>query len=180
MIPTRTRALQAAVELVGTAGLRALTHAKVDEHAALPKGSTSNSFRSRAALLSGVSDWIVQQEMQMIRSTLEPATVDELIDVLCDLIDFTCGPNRTLTTARLVLFMEASHNVALRKQISQARALMEASIIEALSRLGAREPQIAATAVMACAEGIILHRIARHEAAPARPILQLVVRAAFS
>jgi len=63
MTPTKTRALDAAIDLVGTHGLRALTHARVDERAELPKGSTSNYFRTRAALLSGVVDRIVEREM---------------------------------------------------------------------------------------------------------------------
>jgi AcrR family transcriptional regulator len=58
MTPTKVRVLEAAVELLGTEGLRSLTHARVDERAGLPKGSTSNYFRTRAQLLIGVSDWI--------------------------------------------------------------------------------------------------------------------------
>ena len=38
----------------GTAGLRALTHNRVDERAALPRGSTSNYFRTREALILGI------------------------------------------------------------------------------------------------------------------------------
>jgi DNA-binding transcriptional regulator YbjK len=37
------------LKLLGTEGLRALTHARVDECAGIPKGSTSNYFRTRAA-----------------------------------------------------------------------------------------------------------------------------------
>ena len=35
-------------------GVRALSHARVDERAGLPPGSTSNWFRTRRALLGGV------------------------------------------------------------------------------------------------------------------------------
>ena len=56
--PTKVRVLEAAVELLGTEGLRALTHARIDAQAGVPKGSTSNYFRTRAQLLIGVSDWI--------------------------------------------------------------------------------------------------------------------------
>ena len=59
---TRERALDAAVELLGVHGLRALTHARVDERAGLPLGSTSNWFRTRRALLGGVVDWIAERE----------------------------------------------------------------------------------------------------------------------
>lgn len=179
MTSTRTRALQAAVELVGTAGLRALTHGRVDERAGLPKGSTSNYFRTRAALLSGVVDWIVEQELQTVRPAFSPATPEELVDVLCALIDITTGPNRTFTTARLILFLEASHNPTLRERLSQGRAVMEDSIVQALEHLGARDARSTATALMACAEGVILHRIARHDPRDVRDLLRTVVRGAM-
>jgi AcrR family transcriptional regulator len=60
---TKLRVLEAAVELLGTEGLRALTHARVDEQAGLPKGSASNYFRTRAQLVTGVSDWITEREL---------------------------------------------------------------------------------------------------------------------
>ena len=47
---SKTRALDAAIDLLGTQGLRALAHTRVDERASLPKGSTSNYFRTRQAL----------------------------------------------------------------------------------------------------------------------------------
>ena len=48
---TRERALEAAVDVLGTDGVRALSHARVDERAGLPPGSTSNWFPIRRALL---------------------------------------------------------------------------------------------------------------------------------
>jgi hypothetical protein len=56
---------------------------------------------------------------------------------------------------------------------------MESSVVPALARLGALDPQAAAAAVMACFEGLILHRIARHDDTDPRRTLDLVVRAAL-
>ena len=88
--------------------------------------------------------------------------------------------NRTVTTARLVLFMEASHNAALREALSRGRAAMEDLAVVALARLGAREPHTAGIAVAACFEGLLLHRIARHDPTDPRPTFELVVRAALA
>ena len=63
MTPTKLRVLEAAVEPLGTEGLRALTHASVDEQAGLPRGSTSNYFRTRAQLVAGVGNWITEREL---------------------------------------------------------------------------------------------------------------------
>jgi DNA-binding transcriptional regulator YbjK len=179
MTSAKTRAVDAAIDLVGTEGLRALTHVRVDERAGLAKGSTSNYFRTRAALFSGVVDRIVEREMPGVGAASAPCSAAELVDGMCGLIEYTTGPNRTLTTARLVLFMEASHNPAIREAISRGRAAMASSATDALARLGARDPLAGAAAVMACAEGLILHRIARHDDSDPRPAIALVVRAAL-
>ena len=50
----RERVLDAAIEVLGTRGLRGLTHRAVDEVAGIPQGSTSNYFRTRESLLEAV------------------------------------------------------------------------------------------------------------------------------
>ena len=74
---TRERALQAAVELLGAEGVRALSHARVDERAGLPPGTTSNWFRTRRALLGGVVDWIAERE----RADFDPAAMPTAITI---------------------------------------------------------------------------------------------------
>ena len=126
MTAIKTRAVEAAIELVGTEGLRALTHARVDQQAGLPKGSTSNYFRTHQALLSGVVDGIVDNELPSVNVAFSPSSPDELVDALCALFEHLTTVNETMTTARLVLFMEASHNAALREALSRGRAAMDA------------------------------------------------------
>ena len=62
MATIRERVLAAAIDLVGARGVRSLTHVRVDAAAGLPKGSTSNHFRTRAALIAGVIDAIATAE----------------------------------------------------------------------------------------------------------------------
>ncbi|UNX55533.1 TetR family transcriptional regulator [Georgenia sp. TF02-10] len=178
MTLTKARVLDAAIELLGTGGLRALTHARVDEQADLPRGSTSNYFRTRLALVTGVVDRIVELERPPVGTAFAPpASPEELVDSLCDLLDLLTGPRRTQTTARLVLFMEASHDPALRATVSAPREAMIGSVVVAMAALGATEPVTAAAAVVACFEGLLLHRIARHDPSDPRPVLETVVRA---
>ena len=180
MTTTRARALEAAVELLGTAGLRALTHARIDEHAGLPKGSTSNYFRTRAALLAGVADWIVEGELSTIGAAFLPGTPAEFVEAMAQGVEFLTGANRVRTTARLVLFLEASHDAELREKLSQGRAAMEAMLVPALARLGAPDPHVSAQAVAACSEGLILHRIARHDDSDPRPTYELLLKVALA
>jgi DNA-binding transcriptional regulator YbjK len=176
----RDRALDAAVELLGSGGLRTLTHGRVDERAGLPRGSTSNYFRTRAALMSGVAQEILRRDLDSVGAAFAPASAADLVDAMVGLLDHVTVTNRVLTTARLVLFMEASHDPALRESLSRGRTAMQSTTADALARLGARDPEAAAGAVMACFEGLILHRIARHDHSDPRPALELVVKAALA
>lgn len=180
MTSTRTRALDAAIELLGTEGLRALTHARIDERAGIPRGSTSNYFRTRAALLSGAMDGILEREMADYPNVPAPTTEDELVDWLVVLLEHVTVRNRTLTTARLVMFMEASHDPAIREAVAKGRAAMESWFVPTVARLGGQDPQTAAYALAACFEGMVLHRIARHDHTDPRPVFALVARAALS
>ena len=180
MTSTKTRILDAAIDLVGREGLRALTHARVDERAGLPKGSTSNYFRTRQALLSGVVNRLVELDTPADGAAFYPASGEEFVEALCRLLDHLTRVNRISTTARLVLFMEASHNSSLREDLSRGREVLESVLVVALARLGARDPATAATTVAACFEGFLLHRIARHDETDPRPAFELVVRAALA
>lgn len=179
MTSTKVRALDAAIDLLGTQGLRALTHARVDERAGLPKGSTSNHFRTRQALLSGVVDRLVALELPEVGTAVSPASAAELVDALCGLFEHLTRANRHRTTARLVLFVEASHNAVLRDALSRGRAALESTTVLALARLGARDPDAAVRPIAACFEGLVLHRIARHDDTDPRPTFDVVVRAAL-
>lgn len=179
MTSSRERALSAAIELVGTQGLKALTHRRIDERAQLPPGSTSNYFRTRGALFGAVADAILERELAGMGATFAPRSAEDLVDALVALLDRTTEDQRVQTTARLVLFMEASHDPALRDTLGKGRAVLEVALEEALRTLGARDPSASARAVMACAEGLILHRVARHDDADIRPVVELVVRASL-
>ncbi|WP_421741321.1 TetR/AcrR family transcriptional regulator [Cellulomonas sp.] len=180
MTSPRSRALDAAIDLLGTEGLRALTHVRVDDRAGIPRGSTSNYFRTRAALLGGVVERISERETPQVGESLAPTSAEALIEALGALVVYTTTVQRTLTAARLVLFMEASHDPTLRESLSARRHALEADAVPALARLGSSDPVTGAAAVMACAEGLILHRIARGDETDPRPALELVMRAALA
>jgi AcrR family transcriptional regulator len=176
----RDRALAAAIELLGTEGLRGLTHARVDERAGLPKGSTSNYFRTRAALLDGVGEWMLRREVPVVEAALKPESADDLVDELCQLYDFMIGPNEVTTTARLVLWMESAANERIRQALLSGRAVMTAMLVPALAHLGARDPLAASDTIGACFQGIFLQRFARGEEIDPRPLLEIIVRGALA
>jgi DNA-binding transcriptional regulator YbjK len=182
MASTRDRALEAAVDLLGRQGLRALTHVRVDEHAGLPRGSTSNSFRTRAALLDGVVAWVAERELADTASGIDLSTLtaDQLVDAFCALLEAQTGPFGTRTLARYVLFLESASHPALRAPMVANRHSFEELATAMMTSLGAPDPQTAARTLMACGEGLILHRLTVDPELPLRPSVALLVRACLA
>ena len=179
MAITRERALEAAVQLVGEQGIRALTHARVDERAGLPKGSTSNWFRSRDALVAGVITWLAEVERAEFAAGGAPriATPDELVDALSGFIAVQTGPLAGRTRARYALFLEANSDAELLAPLlATARACtwMDGSL---LADIGAAHPAEAARTLMATGDGLVLHRLTVDPDAEILPVIERAVRA---
>jgi DNA-binding transcriptional regulator YbjK len=176
---TRQRALEAAVELLGADGVRALSHARVDERAGLPAGSTSNWFRTRRALLGGVVDWIAERE----RADLDPAAiptitgVDELIEGLCAVTELQTGPYAARTRARYALFLELAGDPELGEPLRRQRREFERWTERIVIALGIDHPVPATRALMALGDGLILHRLTVDPALHVRPAIERAVRA---
>lgn len=123
---------------------------------------------------------MVERELAELAMASSPRSAPEFVDVLGGFIEHSTGANRVHTSARLALFMEAGLNAPLAEAISRGRAAMESWLVPVLARLGAGHPQVAADAVAACVEGLLLHRITRHDDSDPRPPLTLVVDAALA
>jgi hypothetical protein len=90
------------------------------------------------------------------------------------------GPFRVRTTARYVLFLEGMHDDEVRAPLLAGRVRFRALAEAALARYGSTAPSVAATAVMAAAEGMIMHRLAVDPDAEVGEAMRLVVRAAVA
>jgi AcrR family transcriptional regulator len=172
----RERSLRAAVELLGSGGMRALTHGRVDAAAGLPKGSTSNHFRTRAALLDGVLTWMLEQQLTDVGTALDVGTVDELVDVLTALFAHMTGPDRAVTGARMVLIVEAAHDPRLRTALATGRRTIIDALRPVLERLGAPDPELAGQTLAACMQGLFLQELGGIDRLDARAVIDVVVR----
>ncbi|GAB3246391.1 TetR/AcrR family transcriptional regulator [Nocardioides dilutus] len=180
MAGNRERSLRAAVELLGSGGIRALTHGRVDAAAGLPRGSTSNHFRTRAALLDGVLAWMLEQQLHELGTALDVDSVDELVDALTALFAHMTGPDRSVTGARMVLIVEAAHDPHLREVLATGRRTVIDTLGPTLERLGAPDPQLAGQAIAACLQGLFLRELGGIDELDPRPVIDLVVRAAVA
>jgi len=173
---TKDRALRAAVEEVGDHGIRGLTHARIDARAGLPKGSTSNWFRTRAALVAGVVAHLAEEERAMAPAK-EVTTADDLIELVCTMVERASGPEAARTRVRLALSLEAAHSPHLRAPLQEQRGAFVEWTANLLSQIGAQHPQEAARTLLACGNGLIFHRLTVEPDAEIRPVIERCVRA---
>ncbi|RZS68291.1 TetR family transcriptional regulator [Agromyces ramosus] len=178
MAATKERALEAAVELLGTNGVRALSHARVDERAGLPAGSTSNWFRTRRALLAGVVDWMAEHERADFNpSIVERPTPETLIEGLCTVLLMQTGPLAVRTRARYALFLELAADDELLAPMRRQRREFEQWTDRLIVDAGMPDPVPAARALMALSDGLILHRLTVDPELEVRPVIERAVRA---
>lgn len=177
MAGTRTRALEAALALVGEEGIRALTHARVDERAGLPRGSTSNWFRTREALLAGTVEWLARSEQADLGSAGMPQTVEHLVDAFCAMIATETGPFAARTRARFALFLEGSLHPEVLEPLRRQRAEYVQWTAHLLAAVGAEHPTDASRTFMAAADGLVLHRLTIDPDIEIRPVVERAVRA---
>lgn len=181
MAETRDRALDAAIALVGEQGIRALTHARVDERAGLPKGSTSNWFRTRGALIAGLAAWLAESERADFTADDASSiqTPAQLVDALSGVIALQTGPLALRTKTRYALFLECAGDTELLGPLLEQRRVFVEWTVALLTGIGARSPREAARALMATGDGLILHRVTVDPDAEIRPVVERAVRAAL-
>lgn len=178
MARTRSRSLDAALAILGEDGIRALSHARVDERAGLPKGSTSNWFRTRDALIAGVVQALAEAERADLATApdVQVKTPADLVDALSFAIQIQSGPLAARTRARYALFLEGARSPGLLAPLLEQRRIFVEWTTDLLARIGAPEPAEAVRTLMAAGDGLILHRLTIDPDAPIRPVIERAVR----
>ncbi|WP_150242910.1 TetR/AcrR family transcriptional regulator [Nocardiopsis quinghaiensis] len=178
MSQNRIRALDAALRLLGTHGLHALTHGKVDTAAGLPRGSTSNHFRTRAALVRGVVERLEERDREIWAALYDASLgdVEHLADAALGFVTEATTTDRALTVARYTLAMEGAHNPEVRASLARGSELVHGWTSRILADLGAADPDTASRTLTAYAEGLIMRGITRPEITEPREQVLRVVR----
>ncbi|WP_181064416.1 TetR/AcrR family transcriptional regulator [Pseudoclavibacter sp. AY1F1] len=168
MSSTRDRSLSAALQLLASGGMRALTHARVDAEAGLPRGSTSNHFRTRQALIEGVIERLERSDYAEWLLTYEwgEPSVERFCAAIEAAVDSMTGAGHVQTLARYALFLEGTHNQSVAEAIQIGRDQLRGWAVGAVAGLGVSEPAARAAALFAFIDGVVLHRVSLPAASP--------------
>jgi DNA-binding transcriptional regulator YbjK len=164
----RDQITAAAVDVLGNAGPRGLTHRAVDLAAGAPIGSASNYFRTRTALVEAIVEHLEQldrADLQRLTALPRPAGTPRAEDagllaaVLAGNLRHAAGPGRTRTLARYALCLEASTRPELREPLRRAHDRRAAWAASWLRDLGSPTPELHATLLLDHLEGALLRRV---------------------
>lgn len=164
---TRDRSLSAALRLLASGGIRALTHSRVDAEAGLPRGSTSNHFRTRQALIEGVIDRLERSDYAEWLLSYEwgEPSVERFCAAIEAAVEAMTGAGREQTLARSALVLEGIHNPAVAAAMQVERDRLRGWAVGALAGLGVTGPEGRAATLFAFIDGVVLHRLTSPDAA---------------
>ncbi|WP_327114858.1 TetR family transcriptional regulator [Nocardia sp. NBC_01730] len=160
-MPTkRELLLDAAIDLLGSHGTRALTHRAVDKAAAMPSGSASNYFRTREALLIGIAERLEERDhadWAMLNRIPTPRTLAELVDAMAGFVVHAVATDRTGTPARYALLLEAQTVPALQDIVRRGHPRLTEWAATLLASVGAE--RAVAKILADYLDGAILHQV---------------------
>ena len=155
--------LDAAIETLGTRGMRGLTHRAVDEAAGLPQGSTSNLFRSREALLDGIAGRFAEREraaFEAIARSDVPLTPEDLGRVMGRFAIESTRSGRSLTLARYSLLVEGALQPALQRTLREGGAAVNEWAVQWLRVVRSPHPERDWVILANFVTGLVLHELA--------------------
>lgn len=138
--PTKERLLDAALEILGTEGGKALTVRAVEDRAGVPHGSIRHHFGDQRGLLRALFDHL--------------AAVEAPAGGLAEAVALWLGAGRTITLARYELFLLAARDEELRAPLVAARDRFVGQLAPAVG-------EDRAPAVLAAIDGIVLDALIR-------------------
>ena len=154
--------LDAAIDVLGTQGMRRLTHRAVDAAAGLPIGSTSNRFRTRESLLVGVLRRILERETAMwtrLAVDIRTPTVEAVAGAIGRLLTELTGTGRVLSQARRTIFVEATNQPLLRSEITNLQDEIGTWMAPLLDELGSSDPSRDVHHLLALMDGLVINQL---------------------
>ncbi|MEU5162140.1 TetR/AcrR family transcriptional regulator [Streptomyces sp. NPDC020875] len=146
------------LRLLAERGMRGLTHRAVDEAAGLPQGSTSNTARTRLALLEIAVRRLGEREGAALGIHELPAPAAgpaAVADALAVALHHCLLHHRDLAVARYELALEATRRPELRAVYDATGARLRAPLIALLTGAGSTAPERHALSLIAWTDGLL-------------------------
>lgn len=179
MSDRRTDLMDAGLRVLASSGMRGLTHRAVDAEAGLPMGSATYYFRSRAELVRGCTDRLLEFERAPLLSETD-STAEDIVDAVVRSVVSMLGEERVRTLARLELTLAAVHDEELRVTMRERGALAEKWRKQMLASHGIATPE-AASELGAVVDGLVVTALLLGPDEPdaiaqwARPVIRAVI-----
>lgn len=155
--------LDAAIQILGERGVRAVTHRAVDAEAGVGAGSTANHFSTREALFAAIVERFAERERQNfeeLATTVVPTNPAELGRTLGTFVRDGTAKDRTLTLCRCALLVESANNPGLREHMAVTGARVGAWFTAWLRLIGSTDPDHHIHVVGNYLTGLALHQLA--------------------
>lgn len=180
----RTLLADAALAVLVDEGMRGLTHRAVDRRAALPPGTTSAYFRTRAALLTGLVTRLVHLDQAELRTTAEQfprlRTVEELVDGMEELTRRRlAGEGRRRSLARHACTVESVRDPELREILVPRDNAGREAVRRFLAAHGVTDVEARTHTLLTCIDGLVFDRLVNGGADVPREALEGLVAAAL-
>ncbi|UEL28506.1 TetR/AcrR family transcriptional regulator [Pseudarthrobacter sp. L1SW] len=150
----RTELMDAALTVVADKGMKGLTHRAVDAAAQFPEGTTSNYYRSRAALVEAVLERLLELDAALLEEqgpAGPPQDIEELADQLSRLVLALAERQAGLTRARMALSLDRPESV------TAGHFRLVGGLEQALAALGVADASARARDVADYGDGVLLH-----------------------
>ncbi|WP_336322473.1 TetR/AcrR family transcriptional regulator [Streptomyces lavendofoliae] len=166
-----------ALALLAERGMRGLTHRAVDEAAGLPQGSTSNSARTRQALLETAVRRLADREARVLSVEELPvpdADPDGLLDAVSLALHRYLTGHRELLVARYELALEATRRPELRAFYDETGRRFREPLTALMRAAGSARPEAHTLSLVAWCEGVMFSCAVGpfHSAVPSREELR--------
>jgi len=154
--------LDAAIQVLGKRGMRALTHRAVDAEAGVAAGSAANYFPTREALLEAIVERVSAMERDRFDEVAAacPVTSAELGRAIAGWVRDGTSAYRALTLARYAILVEAGHNPRIRHQLAQTGSRVNAWFANWLRLIGSGDTDHDVHVLGNYITGLMLHQLA--------------------
>jgi TetR/AcrR family transcriptional regulator, regulator of biofilm formation and stress response len=155
--------LRAALRLIGSRGMHAVTHRDVAREAEVPLGSTTYYFGTKEELLREALRLFVAEEGRRLRAAAQRfdsvrAEPEAVVDaVLAEIGDTLTRPVEQV--AQFELYLEATRTPALAEEARACFAAYEEIATAALRSAGAADPEAIAPLFIGLIEGLMFRQL---------------------